>query len=327
MRRRTFISLLGCATIASHAARTQPARRRIGMLLARREEDPEAQTFVAAFTQGLSRFGWQSGGDFELRHRWLAADAVEARRAAEELLAGGAEILVVLSTPYLRAARAATTTVPIVFVATADPIGQGFVPGLARPERNLTGFAAEEPSLGGKWLGLLKEVAPSVRRCTAVFNPDTAPAVPHFLESIESTGRTLSVEVAAAAIRGDAEIATAIASAARDTSSGLIFLPDAFTLSRRELIVRQIEDHDLPAVFYHRAFVRSGGLLSYGIDRAQQFRQAARYVHLILTGTSPADLPVQQPTDFEMAVNLRTAKKLNLELQPTLLARADEVIE
>lgn len=327
MKRRAFMALAGIAVTSWGVAAEPTGRRRIGMLLARRPDDPEAQVFVAALREGLSRLGWQPEQHYEFQHRWLPADAAETRRFAEELLAGGAEILVVLSTPYLRAARAATATVPIVFVATADPIGQGFVPGLARPERNLTGFAAEEPSLGGKWLGLLKEVAPAVRRCSAVFNPDTAPAVQQFLESIESIGRTLSVETAAAPIRGDAEIEAAIASAVDDADSGLIFLPDAFTLSRRELIIRHVERHGVPAVFYHRAFVRSGGLLSYGIDRAQQFRQAARYVHLILTGTSPADLPVQQPTDFEMTVNLRTAKRLKLELHSTLLARADEVIE
>ena len=324
--RRLFLLGLGAA-MWPRAGQAQPTRRRIGMLLARRPEDSEVQAFVEAFRQGLIQLGWRQNQDYELLHRWLPRDVAEARKLAEELIAEGAEILVVLATPYLRGARAATSDLPIVFVALADPVGQGFVSGLARPVRNITGFAAEEPTLGGKWLGLLKEVAPALRHCTVVFNPESAPAVPQFLESVKSTGTALSVEAAAAPIRNYDDIDGAIASAAKAPNGGLIFLPDAFTLARREQIVAQVERHRLPAVYYHRAYVQAGGLLSYGIDRPQQFRYAARYVHLILTGTSPADLPVQLPTDFEMAVNLRAAKALGMEIPTSLLARADEVIE
>jgi putative ABC transport system substrate-binding protein len=191
----------------------------------------------------------------------------------------------------------------------------------------MTGFASEEPSLGGKWLGLLKEVAPPVRHCAVLFHPESAPAVPQFLASIEEIGRTLSVATAAAPVRDEREIDAAIAAAARAPNGGLIFLPDAFTLAKRSFVVARVAAHAVPAVFYHRAYTQAGGLLSYGINRPQQFRQAARYVQLILTGTNPVDLPVQQPTEFELAINLRTAKSLGLEISPAFLARADEVIE
>jgi len=241
IRRRAVLLGLGAAMSPAVAYAVGDRSRRIGMLLARRQEDPEAHAFVKAFRQGLEVVGMLPGRDYELEHRWLPRDPADARANADSVLAAGAEIIVVLSTPYLRAARAATSTVPIVFVGTADPIGQGFVSELARPARNITGFAAEEPSVVGKWLGLLKEAAPAVVRCTAIFNPDTAPAVPQFLESLAATGRILSVETAGAAARTDAEIASVVAAAAREPQSGLLVLPDAFMLSRREMIVSPSE--------------------------------------------------------------------------------------
>jgi putative tryptophan/tyrosine transport system substrate-binding protein len=237
------------------------------------------------------------------------------------------DILVVNSTAPLIAARQAAGAIPIIMAAIADPVAQGFVQSLARPGGNITGFGVEEPEMGAKWIELLKEIAPGVGQITAIFNPSSAPFARMFLPSMESVRRSLSFELAVSPIRNDDEVESAVVMAARQPSGGLVFLPDSFLASRREMIADVVSKQKLPAIYSTSTFVRSGGLIGYGFDRAELFHRAAGYVDRILKGEKPADLPVQMPTKYDLAINLKTAKALGIDVPPTLLARADEVIE
>jgi putative tryptophan/tyrosine transport system substrate-binding protein len=236
-------------------------------------------------------------------------------------------VLVVNGSSFLRVASVAAGRIPIVFVAIADPVGQGFVPNLAQPGGNLTGFAVEDASMGGKWLELLREIAPGVTRCTAMYNPLTAPNAAMFLSPIQSAARALHVEQSHRPVHDDKEIEGVIEEAAREPRGGLIVLPDNFLYAHRKSIVALAERYALPTIYYHRAFAEVGGLVAYTIERVDLFRRAAAYVDRILRGAKPADLPVQMPTAFELVINIKTAKALGLAIPATLLARADEVIE
>jgi putative ABC transport system substrate-binding protein len=329
VKRREFITLLGGAAAAwPLTARAQQGDRvpRIGVLVGRSERDPEGQEWSAALERGLKELGWIPGRTALIDYRWQTSDLRQRTVFVNEIVALRPDILVASTTQYLVAARNATRTIPIVFVAVADPVAQGFVASLAQPGGMITGFGLEEPTIGAKWVELLMEIAPGVRSITAIFDPDTSPSR-IFLPYVESSLKSLRAELIVSPIRNESEIETAIAEAASRPSSGLLFLPDTLVQSRRELVVAAVAKHHLPAIYTIPPFAKSGGLIAYGINRYDLFYRAAGYVDRILKGASPGSLPVQMPTKFEMVINLKTAKALSLEVPPTLLARADEVIE
>jgi ABC-type uncharacterized transport system substrate-binding protein len=330
MRRRQFIRLVGWATAAwPLVARAQQgeSKKRIGVLIARPENDVEGRSYVVAFEQALEQTGWRLDRNVVIDYRWTAGNAQLADTFAKELVAAKPDILVINSTASVVAARKAAGTLPIVMAAVADPVAQGFVESLERPGGNITGFAVEEPAMGAKWVEFLKEVAPNLKHITAIYNPNSAPFSKMFLPSMESVRASFAVDLAISHILSEDDIEKAIAAAGTQQDSGLIFLPDSFLASRRETTADLVARHKLPAIYSTSAFVRSGGLIGYGFDRADLFRRAASYVDRILRGEKPSHLPVQMPTKFELAINLKTAKLLGLSIAPALLARADEVIE
>jgi putative ABC transport system substrate-binding protein len=330
VKRREFITLLGGVAAAwPLAARAQQGERmrRIGVLIGRAENDSEGQQQAVALQRGLEELGWSLGRNVEIDYRWQTDDAGQRQALAQGLVDRKPDILVVNSTPYLAAARLATNVIPIVFVAIADPVAQGFVQSLNRPGGTITGFGVEEPAMGAKWVEMLKEIAPGVRSITVIFNPDSAPFARMFLPSIEAVRLTTAIELVIAPVRNESDVEQAIAAAGRVLSSGLIFLPDSFINSRPAPIAALVARQKLPAIYSVSPFARNGGLIAYGIDRVDLFYRAAAYVDRILKGAKPADLPVQMPTKFELAINLKTAKALGLTVPPSLIARADEVIE
>ena|SRR5579871_2946584 len=305
----------------------QTGMRRIGLLIARPEADAEGRKQEAAFERGLAELGWAPGRNIEVHTRWETPDADRRMTFVRELLAIKPDVLVINSTAYLRIARPEVGNIPVVFVAIADPVAQGFVQSLAHPGGTSTGFGAEEPSLGAKWMELLKEIAPAVSNVSVIYNPDTAPMAPLFVPSIEAVRSAVPFAVRRAPVRSDSELDAAIADAGQSPLSGLIFLPDSFLASRSNDVVASVARHKVPAVYSIAAFARNGGLVSLGVERADIFYRAARYVDRILKGENPADLPVQMPDKFEIVINLKAAKSLSLAIPPALLARADEVIE
>jgi putative ABC transport system substrate-binding protein len=326
--RREFITLIGGAVawpLTTHAQQSGRMRR-IGVLMGV-ADDPEGQARLMALKQGLQELGWTDGRNIQMETRFAGADAGRVRTDVAELVALEPDVIVANTTPVIRALRQATSSIPIVFAAVNDPVDQGVVSSLARPGGNITGLALIEFTMVGKWLELLNEAAPVVARAALMFNPDMAPYYYVYLRSLETVPRSLAVEVAAAPVRGTAEIEGAIAKLGRDRGSGLIVPPDPFTIVHHELIMRLAMHHRLPAVYAYRSYVAQGALMSYGPDPYDLFRRSASYVDRILKGEKPADLPVQQPTKFELAINLKTAKLLGLQFPDKLLALADEVIE
>jgi putative ABC transport system substrate-binding protein len=276
--------------------------------------------------EGLQKLGWTEGLNLRIDLRWAAGDADRIRAYAAELVRLKPDVILANSTPVAAALRDKTRSIPIVFSGVSDPIGIGLIESLARPGGHITGFANFEPSIGGKWLQVLKELAPDVSRVAFLFNPQNASWV-HIFEEIKAVASLLGVQPITAGVRDVAEIESAIASLAGQPNIGLIVQPDALTTARRQVIVDLAQKHRVPAVYPIRAFATDGGLMVYGVDIVDQFRRAASYVDRILKGAKPADLPVQAPTKFELVINLKTAKVLGLDVPPTLLARADEVIE
>lgn len=329
MRRRQFLALAfgGAAWPLSASAQQDQAKKRIGVIISRAEKDAEAQSYVAAFQRGLERSGWMRGRNVEVDYRFTGGNTGVVQAHAKDLVSLKPDVLVINSTGPLLATRQVAGAIPIVMAAIADPVAQGFVRSLERPGGTITGFAVEEPAMGAKWVELLKEIAPAVRRVTAIFNPNSAPFAKMFLPSMEGSRAPLALDIAVAPIRSDIEVSSAVTAAARQPFGGLIFLPDSFLASRREMIADLVIKQKLPAIYSTSTFVRSGGLIGYGFDRADLFERAAGYVDRIFKGEKPADLPVQMPTKFELAINLKTAKALGLTVPPSLLARADEVIE
>jgi putative tryptophan/tyrosine transport system substrate-binding protein len=301
--------------------------RRIGVLMPLTMDDPDAQPRVTAFKRGLQELGWMNGRNVRIEYRWAAGDASRMRTYAAELVGLTPDVILANSSPILAALRQETRTVPIVFVIVIDPIGGGFVSNLAHPGGNITGFTNFEFSMGGKWLEMLKDAAPVVARVAVIFNPETAFYAVHFLRSVEAAASSLAVKPIATPIHDAAEIERAIDAFARESNGGLLVLPDTSTTVHRELIVALAGRHRLPAVFPFRFFATSGGLLSYGIDASDVFRQAASYIDRILRGANPGELPVQAPTKFELVINLKTAAALGLTISRDFLLRADEVIE
>ena len=329
VRRRDFIAAAGSTAVAwPLAARAQQAERtrRIGVLLPASPDDPDYQTRVSALAQGLALLGWNIGRNIRIDIRWARGDPKQLRRDAEELVALRPDVLLASSSLAVAALQQATRTVPIVFGAVVDPVGAGFVASLSHPGGNTTGFTNFEYSLSAKWLELLKEISPSMTG-VAVFRDEASPAEVGMLSAMESASTSLGVQLTPVAMRDTKEIERAIGVFAQRANGGLIILGSALASVHRDLIIKLASQHRLPAAFSDRLFVDAGGLISYGPDRADQFRRAAVYVDRILKGEKPADLPVQAPTNYELVINLKAAKAIGLTVPPTLLARADEVIE
>jgi putative tryptophan/tyrosine transport system substrate-binding protein len=329
MKRREFITLLGGAAAAwPLAARAeQPERlRRVGVLMNLAPDDPESPVRLAAFLQGMQQWGWTDGRNVRIYIRWGADDADRSRRYAAELIALAPDVILASGSPAVGQLLQATRTVPIVFVVVVDPVGSGFVESLARPSSNATGFPLFEYGISGKWLELLKEIAPRATRAAVLRDPALASGGGQ-LGAIQSVAPSLGVELSPVNVRDPGEIERAITAFAREPNGGLIVTGSALATSHRDLIIALAARHRLPAVYPQRYYVTGGGLISYGPDTVDPFRRAAAYVDRILKGEKPADLPVQAPTKYELAINLKAAKALGIEIPPTLLARADEVIE
>ena len=331
MKRRDFITLLGgAAAVWPLAARAQsPERvRRVGVLMGYAESDREAQASVAAFREELQKLGWAEGANMRIDTRWAGPDDPKSRQQfAKELVAMQPDVVLSHNTPTTAALLQLTRTTPIVFAIVSDPVGSGFVAGFPRPGGNVTGFLAMEPTMSGKWLELLKEIAPRVVRVAVLFNPTTAPYAEVFMNSFKVNARSFAVQAIAAPVRTKSELETVIGAQANAPNSGLIVMQDSFTSFHRAEITTLASRYRLPAVYPFRFFTEVGGLVSYGNELVDNFRAAATYVDRILKGAKPSELPVQAPVRFYLVINLKTAKALGLTVPPMLLARADEVIE
>jgi ABC-type uncharacterized transport system substrate-binding protein len=328
MKRREFITLAGGAAawpLAAHAQQGERVRR-IGVLMNQAMDDPEGQARLAAFLQELQQLGWTDGRNLRIDFRWGAGDAERTRRYAAELVALAPDVILGSTSPAVAGLQQATSTVAIVFVQLADPVGAGFVASLARPGGNATGFTLFEYGISGKWLELLKDIAPRVTRAAVLRDPAIA-AGSGQLGAIQSVAPSFGVELSPIGVRDAGEIERTVTTFARGSNGGLLVVGSPLAIVHRELIITLAARHKLPAVYSDRVFVTGGGLISYGPDRADQYRRAAGYVDRILKGEKPADLPVQSPTKYELVINLKTAKTLGLEIPQTVLARADEVIE
>jgi putative ABC transport system substrate-binding protein len=332
MQRRDFITLLGGAAVSLAALpiptrAQQPERmRRIGVLTSLSAGDPEDQARNAAFLQGLQLLGWTVGRNVQIDYRWGAGDRDRNRKYAAELVALAPDVILATGNPTLEPLQQATRTVPIVFVQIADPVGAGFVDSLARPGGNVTGFAIMEYGASGKWLELLREIVSNVKRVAVLRDSATTAGIGQFA-AIQSVAPSSGVELRPVNVRDPAEIERTIDAFARDPNGGMIVTPSGLAIVHRKLIIALAARYRLPAIYGQRFYVTEGGLISYGHDTIDPYRRAAGYVDRILKGEKPADLPVQTPTKYELAINLKTAKALGLTVPPSLLARADEVIE
>jgi putative tryptophan/tyrosine transport system substrate-binding protein len=331
MQRREFITLLGgAAAVRPLAARAQqPGRvRRIGVFMGFGENDPEGTLWLSSFTRAFQELGWIDGRSVQIDVRWSASNVERERKLSKELVNLQPDVILAHGTPITAALKRETQTIPIVFGAVADPVGEGFINSLNRPGGNITGFLFSEAGIGGKWVELLREIAPGLRRVAMLFNPETAPGRgSHYLPAFEAAAQSLKLEPMAAPVRSDDEIETTIASIGREPGAGFVAIGDSYLVSHRMPIILRAARYKVPAVYFHASFARDGGLLSYGPDNADIFRRAAAYVDRILRGTSPAELPVQVPIKFVQVINLKTAKALGLTVPATLLSQADEVIE
>jgi putative tryptophan/tyrosine transport system substrate-binding protein len=328
-RRREFITLVGGAAaawpLAARAQQGEPMRR-VGALMSTAADDPEGQARIAAFQQGLQQFGWTIGRNVRIDSRWPAGDSERIRRYAAELVALSPDVILATGSAAAGPLLQATRTVPIVFVIVPDPVGAGLVNSLARPGGNATGFIQFEYAISGKWLELLKEIAPRVTRAAVLRDPAITGGIGQF-GAIQAVAPSLGVEVSPVNVRDAGEIERAIADFARSPNGGLIITGSALAVVHRHLVITLAAKHQLPAVYFQRTFVADGGLISYGADVVDQYRRAASYVDRILKGEKPADLPVQAPTKYELVINLKSAKALGLEIPSSVLARANEVIE
>jgi ABC-type uncharacterized transport system substrate-binding protein len=328
MRRREFIAVLGGAAAGvPFAARAQQNEqvRRIGVLMSI-ADDGEGQRRLSALREGLERRGWIDGKNIRIEVNWSVNDAEQAKSAVNALIGRAPDLILTSGTPAASVSHQATTTIPIVFTVVSEPVEQGFAQSLAYPGGNMTGFTNLEPTLGSKWVELLKEIAPNVTRVAMIFNPQTAPAALVASRSADEAAARLSIELVRSPVHDIVEIESAI-KRQRSQTDGLILPPDTFLNPHRKLIVDLASVHKIPVIYSASYIVAEGGLASYGIDLAESFRQAGSYVDRIFHGEKPADLPVQQPTKFDLAINLNTAKALGLTVPSTLLARADQVIE
>ena len=329
MRRRAFFAVLGGTAVAcSFALRAQqPPVRRLGVLLNLSENDPENQRLITVFREQLAQLGWADGRNLRIDYRWSGGDVGRVRAFAKELVELSPDIVVGYATPAVLALQQETHAIPIVFLAVTDPVGQGIVASLAHPGGNITGFQDFEISLGAKWMEALKQIAPNLNRVTTIFNPETAPYYPLYLHAIEEAASSFAVKLIPVEVRDDAEIERAISDIGREPNGGLFVLPDSFNFIHRRTIIALAERYRSPAVYFFPFFATEGGLISYGPDRIDMARRTAGYVDRILKGAKAADLPVQQPTKYQLVINLKTAKVLGLTVPPSLLAGSNEVIE
>jgi len=328
MRRRQFFTLLGGAAawpLAAHAQQGERVRR-VGMLLPATADDSEYPMLVKTFVEGLQQLGWTEGRNVRIDIRWAGGGADTNRKYAEELVALAPDVIMASGNASAGPLLQATRTIPVVFAIVPDPVGAGLVDSLARPSGNATGFTSFAYDIGGKWLGLLKEIAPRLTRVAVIRDSAINAGVGQW-SAIQTAAPAFGVEVTPVNLSTASELKRAISEFARTANGGLIVTSSGLAITHREMIVMQAAKHRLPAVYYSRAFVSAGGLISYGSNRVDQFRSAAGYVDRILKGEKPADLPVQAPTKYELVINLKTAKTLGLTVPPTLLARADEVME
>jgi putative ABC transport system substrate-binding protein len=330
VKRREFIALIGSAAAAwPLAAQAQQGERmrRIGVLMSYAESDGEGQALVAEFQKGLQKLGWAEGRNIRFDYRWAALDAELMQRFAKELTALQPDLIFSHNTPTTAAMLQQTRTIPIIFAVVADPVGSGFIESLTRPGGNVTGFINLEPTMAGKWLELLKEIAPRVNRAAFLFNPATTPYRDIYLNPFKAAARSLAVEAIAAPVHDRSELESVVAAQAREPNGGLIAMPDSFLNAHRVEVTSLAARYGLPAVYPYRFFTEVGGLLSYGTDQPDNFRRAAVYADRILRGTKPNELPVQIPFKFDLVINLKTAKALGIEVPIFLQQRADEVIE
>ncbi len=327
IRRREFITLLGGAVATwPFAARAQQGDRRQITIWMGRSNDAEGLRLAAAFREAFQTLGWINGRNVRIDYRWVTSD-IDRLNLAKEVVEQQPDVIVAETTAAVAALSRVNSTIPIVFVNVSDPIGGGFVGSLAHPGGIITGFISNEPTLGSKWPGLLKEIAPAVERLGFLFNPDTASYAEHFLRQAETAALSLGLKLSASPIHNDPEIERAITTLTSVPGGGLIVLPEAFTNTHSARIIELTAQHRLPAIYAYRVQAASGGLIAYGTDLADSFRAAASYAHRIIRGDKPANLPVQTPTKFSLVINLKTATALGLDVPSTLLARADEVIE
>jgi putative ABC transport system substrate-binding protein len=330
VRRREFLALIGGAAIgapSSAGAQAAGAVRKIGVLLSGIESDPDSQVRIAAFRRGFSDLGWKEGENVQVEYRWSAGKSDLIRRYAEELVALKPDVILANSTPVIAMLKSLTTSIPIVFALATDPVGLGHVQSLARPGGNFTGFTFIDPALIGKWIGLLREIMPSLARAGLLFNPNTTPFYPGWIREIEAARLSGTTELMATPVGSNDEMAAAIAALAQKPDSCLMIGPDPFNVVRIKAIAQLAAKNRLPAISVYRPFAAEGGLMAYGPDTADIFRRSAGYVDRILRGANPAELPVQQPDKFEFIINLKAARALELTVTKTLLATADEVIE
>jgi putative ABC transport system substrate-binding protein len=333
MRRRDFIALGSSASAAAlfrpRAARAQqpPGLRRMALLMAQNETNPEVQAWIAALRDGLAKLGWIEGHNIHFEFRWTGSNAELMRRGAEELVALQPDLIVSSSSPTTALLLQLTHTIPILFMNIVDPVGQGFVASLSRPGGNATGLVNLELSMAGKWIELLKEVMPHLTRLVVPYNPASTPYANLYLSYFKSTAPSLGVEVIAAPVADLAAFETLAAAQAREPNTGFVLMPSAFMSGHTGEIATLLAQHQLPAIYTSRDFAKSGGLLAYGNDIADNYRRAATYVDRILKGEKPSDLPIEFPVNFALIINLKTAKALGFSIPPTLLATADEVIE
>jgi putative tryptophan/tyrosine transport system substrate-binding protein len=329
MRRRDFIKAIGVSVTWPLPARAQQAQgvRRIGVLLNFAESDPSAQPLLAAFRSALSKLGWTEGNNLRIELRWGGANPARIRTFAKEVVDLRPDVILGHNTVVISALARETQTIPIVFTTVLDPIGSGFAANLAHPGGTITGFTNNDPTMGGKWVDLLREIAPRTTHVAFLFNPTTALPIQSYMPSLQAAARSLAIQASATPFHTKDEIEGVIAVQARNPGGGLIVPPDASNVANRDLIIALAARYSVPSIYSGRAFAESGGLIAYGDDRADEFRQAAGYINQILKGAKPADLPIQQPTKFELVINLKTAKTLGLSLSSGLLSIADEVIE
>jgi len=327
--RRELLVALGGAAVAwplgAHAQQRERVRR-IVFLHSLAENDPEVQVRIAAFRQGLGTLGWTENRNVQIEHRFTRGDLPQMQAYTAEVVGSAPDLIIATGSPVIAALKRATHTIPIVFSVVNDPVGQGLVASLARPGGNITGFTFVDSPMIGKWLELLKEFAPGVRRIALTFNPHTAPYYPLFMRELRAAG-PLSVELSPMPVHDEAEIEAAVTALVRQPGGGLIVAPEPFINTRRWLIMALAQRHRLPAIYSFRQYVTEGALISYGPNTADIVRRSAAYVDRIFKGEKPADLPVQAPTKYDLFINLQTARGLGLDVPPTLLARADEVIE
>jgi putative tryptophan/tyrosine transport system substrate-binding protein len=330
MRRRQFIAALGGAVAtwpSLSRAQHVDLTRQVGVLMSVVPDDPSGDADIAAFRQGLDELGWTDGRNIRLHLRWPGGDIERVRALAKELVELRPDALVSRSTPTTMALRSQTDLIPIVFVNVSEPVESGLAQTLARPGGNVTGFTNFEGSIGGKWLQLLKEVDPRISRVAMIYNPQTAPFGRLFLRSVQSAAPVLSLQAVDLPVETTSDIETALAAFAREKGGSLVAIPDSFTSEHRDLIIALAARHQLPAVYSYLSATRSGGLMAYAVDTRDTMRRAAGYIDRILKGARPAELPIQQPAQLALSVNLKTAKALGLEFPPSLVATADEVIE